>query len=72
VRCDRAEHQDLVVARDRRELVGGIARFGDVADGERDLSVRGQQAGALEPVRRFAQRAPDRRSSRIVVALAEA
>jgi hypothetical protein len=72
VRCDRAEDQDLVAARDRRELVGATSRFHDVTGGERDLRVRGQEAGALERLRGLAQRAADRRSSRIVIPLAEA
>ena len=71
LRSHRSQHVRVERRRDLLQLAAGAARFVDVADGQHDLDVRGQQLRALQRVGGRAHDAADRRGRRVGASLGQ-
>ena len=72
MRDDRVQHRALVPLRELAELEACRPRFLDLARGERDLDLGGEQRRPLERLRDLGVRAADRRERGLGLSLREA
>ena len=71
VRDDRVQHRALVLRREPAQLEACRPRFLDLARGECDLDLRGEQRRSLERVRDLGIRPADRRERGVALPLRE-
>ena len=72
MRDDRLEHRALVLRRELAQLEAGRPRLLDLARGESDLDLRGEQRRSLDRLCDLRARPADRRERGVALALREA